>query len=197
MGNCCSASNELDLLEEISEVSSDPMDLRFPTDDISAAIESDREHFENGYRQYVDMGNDTEKGTINHKMKVDMDAAEFKDFLVEVKRDLSLGNFHIKCFQELEGCANEGWKFTENSKENMQIVGENRSNFFYYNIQRSADGHGTQFKFSLAVCYLKSGRAIENNFVFYGGLIKENLLRKKRASEEDNFKFKLYLKFST
>ena len=182
MGN---SQSSRELLEKISEASG-PRDLTFPVENITLALERDGEPFEKGYKEYVDMGNDV---TISHRMKIDMDTAEFKAFLVKVKEDIPVGEFDI---QELERCANKRWEFSKNSEEAMKRS-EDQRNFLYYNIQRSesaaADTNGTQFRFSLAVYYLKSGRVIENNFVFYGGLIKENLLCKER----DNF----YLKYLT
>ena len=160
-------------------------DLKFPVENITSALKRNGKKFMQGYREYVDMGNDADGVTINHKMKADMDAAELQAFLVEVRQSLALGDYFI--LQELIRRTNQGWGFPKNSNEAMEMS-KCKKNFLYYNIQRSANG----LQFSLAVCYLKSGRVMENKFVFYGGLTKEDLLRKIRAPEGDNFN--LYLK---
>lgn len=189
MGLACSKN----LLEEIDDVGQDCGDLIFLVDDMFRAAKVDQKELYKRYQEYSEMcTKDGKKATIRHMMKTDMDTTQFKTFLDEVKRNLSetpdgeLGSFSI--FQDLERCAKEGWKFLEDVKEGKE-KGSGERNFLYYNICRSSTG-----KFNLAVCYLISGRPIQNDFVFYGGLIKEKLLRKKLVPDSKD-DYKLYLKF--
>ena len=190
-----SSSTLKKLLSEIDDVPSgaDPKDTTFLMDNAPRAAKDDPKELDKRCKEYIDMSTkDAKKATIRTKKKFDMDATQLEQFLSEVKDlsetpDKEVGDF--SAFKELEKCAKEGWKFSDDSHhEGVTVSAFPGKNFFYYNICRDTSNG----KFSLAVCYLISGWPIENNFIFYGGLIKERLVIKQVVSKD---KHKFYLKF--